>query len=85
MNTVLTDSPSQALSPVQEVLDSLLSQPTPEEIIAFKSSLAVQSRLEELLERNREELLSEEEINELETYQQVNHFFILLKAHVRSA
>lgn len=80
------EAASRTLHPVyQETLDFLTSRPTPEEIIAFKASPAVQERLEELLERNREEGLSEEEEAELDVYEQVGDLMILLKANARTA
>ena len=68
----------------QEVINFLISRPTPEQIVAFKVSPAVQSRLEALLDKNREDNLTDDEMAELDTYEQVNHLLILLKAHVRS-
>jgi len=67
-----------------ETLDFLASGPTPGQIIAFKASPAVQERLEELLDKNREEGLTEEEAAELDVYEQVNDLMILLKAHART-
>ena len=67
-----------------EMMDFLVSRPTPEQIIAFKVSPAVQARLETLLDKNRESNLTETEDAELDTFEQVNHLLILLKAHARS-
>lgn len=82
------DSPSPILpnSPLAiEVIDFLAGAPSLAEIITFKVSPKMQARFEELLDKNREEGLSQQEKAELETYQQVNHFFILLKARARKA
>lgn len=77
---------SVATSPVfSEMLDFLAGGPTPQEIIDFKVSPVAQSRLEELLEKNRESQLSSAEASELDTFQQVNHIFILLKARAQAA
>ncbi len=70
--------------PAKEMLDFLINRPTPEQILVFKSSPAAQVRLETLLDKNREETLNEDEMLELDMYQELNHFFILLKAHARS-
>jgi hypothetical protein len=70
--------------PAKEMLDFLISKPTPEQILTFKSSPAAQARLETLLDKHREECLNEDEMLELDMYQELNHFFILLKAHARS-
>lgn len=70
--------------PADEMLNFLISRPAPADILTFKSSPAAQARLEELLDKNREQGLSETEQLELDRYLQMNHFFILLKAHARS-
>src|SRR6266498_1515324 len=69
----------------EEMIDFLASGPTPEQIVAFKISPAVQGRLRELLDNNREEQLTEEEAAELDVYEQVNHLLLLLKARARLA
>ena len=85
MKTLMAKAIPQTMPLAQEVLYFLLNRPTPEQMIMFKSSPAAQARLEDLLEQNREGPLSEAETFELDTYQQVNHFLILLKAHARTA
>jgi hypothetical protein len=66
-----------------EVVDFLATGPTPAEIVAYKISAQTQERLELLLDKNREESLTAAETAELDTYQQINHLFILLKARAR--
>jgi hypothetical protein len=63
-----------------EVLEFLLTRPTPQEIIAFKVSAAAQSRLRTLLDKNREEGLTEAETGELDLYEQLDQMMALLKA-----
>jgi hypothetical protein len=63
-----------------EVLDFLLTRPTPHDILAFKVSEAAQARLRLLLDKNREETLSATEQAELDIYEQLEHLMILLKA-----
>ena len=63
-----------------EVLDLLLTRPTPHDILAFKVSDAAQARLRLLLDKNREETLSAPEEAELNIYEQLEHLMILLKA-----
>jgi hypothetical protein len=63
-----------------EVLDFLLTRPTPHDILAFKVSDAAQARLQLLLDKNREETLSAPEEAELDIYEQLEHLMILLKA-----
>lgn len=69
----------------QEVLDFLIKRPTPEEIATFKVSPQAQARLEILLEKNRQAILTSPEIVELDVYQQVEHLMILLKARAYAA
>lgn len=45
----------------------------------------VQERLEELLDKNREEELTADEEEEMDAYRLVNHVMILLKARARPA
>ena len=63
-----------------EVLDLLIKRPTPQEIAAFKVSSQAQSRLQTLLDKNRQATLTEAETAELDVYQQLEHLMILLKA-----
>jgi hypothetical protein len=63
-----------------EVLDFLITRPTPEEIVAFKVSAEAQERLRTLLDKNREGRLTEIEAAELDLYEQLEHMMILLKA-----
>lgn len=66
-----------------EVLDFLATGPTPADIVAYKVAPSTQLRLETLLAKNHEEGLTAVETAELDTYQQINHLFILLKARAR--
>lgn len=78
------DSIAEITAPVyQEVIDFLASGPTPKQIIAFKISPAAQERLEELLDKNREEGLTQAECAELDVYELVHNAMILLKARAR--
>ncbi|MGE0131044.1 MAG: hypothetical protein AB7U82_23445 [Blastocatellales bacterium] len=67
----------------REIIDFLASDPSPEQIAAFKISPAAQERLEELLDKNREEGLTEDETAELDAYLQARDLIILLKANAR--
>jgi hypothetical protein len=69
----------------QEVIDFLIQGPKPEEIINFKVSFQSQTRLQELLEKNRSTTLSQIELAELDVYEQLEHLMILLKARAYSA
>ena len=63
-----------------EVLDFLITRPTPQEIATFKVSAETQERIHTLLEQNREGTLTEIEAAELDLYEQLEHMMILLKA-----
>lgn len=63
-----------------EVLDFLMTSPTPEQIVAFHASDAAQERLRFLLDASRNESISDVEQAELEEASNINHFFALLKA-----
>jgi hypothetical protein len=76
IKTETTDIPTV----YQEVLDFLIKRPTREEIIAFKVSPQAQTRLSELLEKNRSATLNPMELAELDVYEQLEHMLILLKA-----
>ena len=68
-----------------EMIDFLARGPSPEQIAAFKVSPSAQARLEELLEKNRENELTDDEAAELDLYVQINHVMLLLKARARLA
>jgi hypothetical protein len=68
----------------QEVLDFLIESPIPQDIVNFKVSQQAQTRLQILLDKNREATLNEMEIAELDVYEQLEHLMILLKARAYS-
>jgi hypothetical protein len=63
----------------QEILELLISQPTSEQIIGFKVSETSQSRLQILLQKNREAALTSAETAELDLYEQLDTLMGLLK------
>lgn len=73
-------NPTDAPVAYAEVLDFLITRPTPEEIAAFKVSAEAQERIRTLLDKNREGTLTETETAELDLYEQLEHMMILLKA-----
>ncbi|MCC7447721.1 MAG: hypothetical protein IT324_09905 [Anaerolineae bacterium] len=66
-----------------EVIDFLASAPTVEQIIAFQPSDTLKQRSHELLERNRNDLLTAEERTELDDLLRMNHFVNMLKIRAR--
>lgn len=68
------------LSPIHtELCQFLLSQPTPSEILDYQISETAQDRLQELLDQNRERGLTAEEKQELDFYEELEHFMFFLK------
>ena len=68
---------------VDEVLDFLARGPQPEEIVAFHPSEKSVERIRELLDKNREHVLTPDEESEMDHIQSLNHLFSLLKIHAR--
>jgi hypothetical protein len=73
------------LSPVPNevyryILEFLVSRPSPEEIMDFGPTPAMQARASELLEKNRTGKLSSLESAELDEYMRINHLITMLKA-----
>jgi hypothetical protein len=68
----------------EEVLDFLMTQPTPLEIWKFKVSEVTQRRLRELLDRHREGGLNESETAELDSYEELDRLMQMLKIRAYS-
>jgi hypothetical protein len=68
------------LAAYEEIVSFMLKGKSPEEIIAFRPSAKTQARVEDLLYRQKEEELSEDEIAELRQYLEIEHFMRIAKA-----
>ena len=66
-----------------EITDFLLTRPTPQDIIDFKPSEMLNQRLHDLLDKNREAVLSPGEREELDRFLQIDRLFSMLKAKAR--
>ena len=66
-----------------EVYDFLISQPTPEQVIAFRPSETSQERMRYLLDANRNGTLTPAETTELDENINLEHFMRRLKIHAR--
>lgn len=66
-----------------EIADFITSQPTLEDIVTYRISQSQQERIDALLERNREGMLSLVERQEMEAYQVISHVMSLAKAKAR--
>jgi len=67
----------------EEVIDFIAAGTTPQNVIDFRPSDAAQQRLEDLLSREKEGVLSVEEKFELNHYMQLEHLMRLAKARAR--
>ena len=65
----------------QEVYYFLASQPTLEQILAFRPGEATQARIQTMLEANKAGRLTQNEQTELDEFEQVEHFVRMLKLH----
>jgi arsenate reductase-like glutaredoxin family protein len=72
-------------STYQEILDFLCDRPTSAQIVNFKVSPASQSRLQTLLQQNRETALTAAETAEIELYQQLDTLIGFLKIRAYAA
>jgi hypothetical protein len=65
----------------RQIVELLASQPTPEVILAIRPTPALQTRMSELLDRNKSRTLSRSEEVELDRYLLLEHWVRLAKAH----
>lgn len=62
------------------ILDFLSSQPTPDQIIAFRPTPEMTERLQTLITRSQAGILTPSEQRELDEYERIEHLMIMLKA-----
>ena len=79
------DFPATVLRARAEVLELITTHPTPEQVLDYRASPPLQDRVEDLLDKNSEEGLTDSERSEMDAYLQVNHQVILLKASAHQA
>jgi hypothetical protein len=65
---------------LRDVVEKLASLPAPEEVMALRPSNAFQTRISQLLEKNRSAGLSADEQREWERYQYAEHLVRMAKA-----
>ena len=65
-----------------EIIDFLLGNPTPQEVLAYHVSERAQSRLQRLLALNEAGLLGEAEQEELDELEILEHIVIMLKGQI---
>jgi hypothetical protein len=64
-----------------EIIELLVSQPRPEQVLAVKPSPEFQTRVSDLLQRSKQGRLSVKESAELERHLMLEHLVRLAKAH----
>jgi hypothetical protein len=64
-----------------QIIELLASQPSPEEILAIRPTLALQTRMSDLLAQNKAGQLSRQEEAELDRYLVMEHLVRLAKAN----
>lgn len=62
------------------ILDFLTSQPTPEQVAAFRPTPEMQTRLQTLLARSHSGELTPTEQCELDEYERIEHLIVMLKS-----
>ena len=77
----MQDAPPRTV--FSEITDFLATNPTPQDIIAYRLPEALQARSHDLLERNGEGDLTPEERDELFDYVRVDEMMSLLKAKMK--
>jgi hypothetical protein len=67
----------------EEIVDFIATGTTPESVVAFRPTRAAIQRVEDLVARSRDGVISSEEQAELDDYLQLEHLMILAKARAR--
>src|SRR5215831_14462345 len=67
----------------EEIIDFIASGTTPESVIAFRPSEALQQRVTELMERAQDGTVSADESAELEACLHLEHIMVMAKARAR--
>ena len=71
-------------SPYDDVMEFLTSSPTPQRIVEFHPSEAMQERVQFLLDENRAGKLSSEQREELDMFEKIEHFMRRLKIYAQT-
>lgn len=66
----------------EDLVDLLAESANPDRVLGFRLSPEKQARLDELLQRNRDGNLTEQESAEIDDFEQFEHVVRLLKARV---
>jgi hypothetical protein len=74
---------STASSAYFEIIEFIAARTTSEAVADFRPSPAAQRRVAELIEREKEEGLSQEEVAELDHFMELEHILRMAKAKAR--
>lgn len=77
----MLDAPTRSV--FSEITDFLATNPSPEEIIAYRLPDDLQARAHELLDKNGEGELTPEEYNEMMDFARVDNMMTLLEAKMK--
>ena len=77
----MAQAPSRML--FTEITDFIVSEPSLNEIIAYRPSETLNERLHDLLNKNTNDALSGDEKNELDEFLRLDHLIRMLKAKAR--
>ena len=83
METRGGSTPSRASKSYDEIIDFIATGTTPQSVIEFRPSQAVQSRVAELVQLSKDGTISTEQQSELEDFLELEHLMILAKARAR--
>jgi hypothetical protein len=67
----------------EEIVDFIADGTTPESVVAFRPTKAAIQRVEDLISKSRDGVVSSEEQAELDDYLQLEHLMVLAKARAR--
>jgi hypothetical protein len=76
-------TPSRTSKSYDEIIDFIAAGTTPQKLIEFRPSQAVQSRVEELIRLSKDGIISADQQSELEDFLELEHLIILAKARAR--
>ena len=66
-----------------EIIDFIAAGSTPNDVVSFRPSPAAQSRVNELMEKQKSDELTKAEKNELESFVTLEHIMRMAKAKAR--
>jgi hypothetical protein len=75
--------PESASRVYEEIIDFIAAGTSPDSVMRFQPSALVKERVEELIFREKNEVISAEEKAELDLYMQLEHIMRLAKAKAR--